>query len=200
MLVVGVSLYYLYYRYFVSNIGEIVRYGKIPPYVYDEPIFGQSAHKYIFLAMVSVAIIFLIYNFLIFVIVKKLNFSTKHYFLITKISAVPLTLAIFVYILTPWSYQATGYSLRFMRVGDFYYIINSKKTISSMVTKFNLPRGLKQIDVKLIMKYENGYLCDIKANGHPYKNTFINKPYFERFILYWWHVTRKTNKKHEWAR
>lgn len=155
-------LYYVYYKYIISQLSEIVKLGEIPPYEHYEKLISFNYVHTFFISTLILSISILILS------LTPLFRSQRMLSLFSAIKI--LTPAIFValfmlYIISSLPAEICGFSLNFTKYGGFTGVINNIKFNDYVLGRSNFrdEKNVKYILVKFIIRENKGYFCKIRA-------------------------------------
>lgn len=166
-------LYYIYYRYIVSQLADIYGFGGVPPYERYLNIVGTDFYRTFFHSMFLLNIVMLFLS-----IIYYLNGWAKHLIESTKpFIGVVVSLVLISYTISPLPEKITGFSLRVIGYGDFLRYENNIPLAKNIVKKFNIKhdKNLSGLIIKFIIKEDGGYFCKIYTEDVIGKNTYSNK-------------------------
>lgn len=172
-IVVLCFLYYIYYRYIISQLADIYGFGGLPPYERYLNIIGTDFYRTFFYSMFLMNIVMLFLS-----IMYNLNGFAKH--LIESIKpfiVVVLSVMLIVYSISPLPEKITGFTLRVIGYGDFIRYENNISLANNIVEKFNIKhdKNLSGLIIKFIIKEDGGYYCKIYTDDMIGINTYSSK-------------------------
>lgn len=155
-------LYYIYYKYIIRELSEIVKLGEIPPYEYYENLISLGYVHTFFISTLILSIS---------ILTLSLTPLFRSQRILSLFSAMKmLTPAIFVaffllYIISPLPAEICGFSLNFTKYGNFIGVISNKKFVDYVLLRSNFrdEKNVKYILVKFVIRENKGYFCKIRA-------------------------------------
>lgn len=189
------SLYYVYYKYIIGQLSEIVKLGEIPPYEHYEKLISFNYIHTFFMSTLILSISILILQ-LISILILRLIFRPQmilNIFSAIKMLIPAVFVALFIlYIISSLPAEICGFSLNFTKYGGFTGVINNIKFNDYILERANFrdKKNVKYILVDFIIRENKGYFCKIsavvknKAKPIPVGMQFIKLKNMEKYDIY----------------